>query len=273
MGEVFYNSRFINEDELLIKTSNRAFNYGDGFFETIKIINAKPFNFKLHYTRFSLACKILKLNDFKSESHLYEIICRLIDKNKIINGSCRVHVNRRGAGRYLPSTNSLDLFIKTSNGRSFLKINPISLCIFSNECKTKGHASNIKSINALPSILAAIYAKENDFDNALLKNTDGNLIEASNSNLFIIKDKMILTPPLSEGCIDGTMRRWVIDKLNIIEQPLSQLDVKNADEVFITNAISGITSVEFIYFENKKAYKTNFSKELQNELISSSLGF
>ena len=63
MGEVFYNSEFINEEEIVVKTSNRAFNYGDSFFETIKIINKKPFNFSAHYARFSFACKVLKLEN------------------------------------------------------------------------------------------------------------------------------------------------------------------------------------------------------------------
>ena len=60
MGDVFYSSEFINEEEIVIKISNRAFNYGDGFFETIKIINSKPFNFSAHFLRCCLACEILK---------------------------------------------------------------------------------------------------------------------------------------------------------------------------------------------------------------------
>ena len=65
MGEVYYNSEFINDEEIVIRTSNRAFNYGDGFFETIKIINSTPFNFSAHYVRFLFACKILKLRNNK----------------------------------------------------------------------------------------------------------------------------------------------------------------------------------------------------------------
>ena len=94
MGEVYYNSEFINEEEIVIRTSNRAFNYGDGFFETIKIINSKPFNFSAHYVRFSIACKVLKLRNNETEKSFLSLINKLIEENKIVNGNAKVHVNR-----------------------------------------------------------------------------------------------------------------------------------------------------------------------------------
>ena len=272
MGEVFYNSEFINEDEIVIKTSNRALNYGDGFFETIKIINAKPFNFSAHYFRFSSACKVLKLKNNQRESSLLSLINKLIEKNNIVNGNAKIHVNRSGEGKYLPVSDSLDVLISVNKGSSFVKNTPISLCVFSDEQKTTGRVSNIKSVNALVSVLGAIHAKENGFDNAILKNTVGNFIETTNSNLFIIKQGMIYTPPLTEGCLDGTMRKWVLEQVNVIEKSLNSLDVQEANEVFATNAIGGITPVEVISIAATKIYKTDFAQQLQEKLISSSLG-
>ena len=272
MGEVFYNSEFINEEEVVIKISNRGFNYGDGFFETIKIINTKLFNFSAHYARFSFACKVLKLKNNETERSLGTLINKLIEKNKIVNGSAKIHVNRSGEGKYLPLSGSLDLLIRTNYGSSFVKNTPISLCVFSDEQKTKGKISNIKSVNALVSVLGAIYAKEHGFDNAILKNTEGNFIETTNSNLFIIKQGIVYTPPVNEGCLDGTMRKWVLDQVDVIEKSLNPLDIKEADEVFSTNAISGITAVEVVSIATTKIYKTDFSHQLQEKLISLSLG-
>ena len=271
MGEVFYNSEFINEEEIVIKISNRAFNYGDGFFETIKIINAKPFNFSAHYVRFSFACKVLKLKNNETEKSFLSLINKLIEKNKIINGNAKIHVNRSGEGKYLPLSDSLDLLIRTNYGSSFVKNTPISLCVFSDEQKTKGKISNIKSVNALVSVLGAIHAKENGFDNAILKNTEGNFIETTNANLFIIKQGIIYTPPLTEGCLDGTMRKWVLEQVNVIEKSLNSLDIQEADEVFNTNAICGIIPVEVVFIDTAKIYKTDFSQQLQERLISSGL--
>ena len=272
MGEVFYNSEFINEEEIVIKISNRAFNYGDGFFETIKIINTKPFNFSSHYIRLSSACKVLKLKNHETQSSLLSLLNQLIERNKIINGSAKIHVTRSGEGKYLPLSDSLEILISINKGSGFVKNTPISLCVFSDEQKTKGKVSNIKSVNALVSVLGAIHAKENGFDNAILKNTDGNFIETTNSNLFIIKQGIIYTPPLSEGCLDGTMRKWVLDQVSVVEKSLKSLDIKEANEVFSTNAISGITPVEVVSIATTKIYKTDFAQQLQEKLISLSLG-
>ena len=272
MGEVFYNSEFINEEEIVIKTSNRAFNYGDGFFETIKIINTKPFNFSAHYIRFSLACKILKLRNNETEKSLLCVINKLTEKNKIVNGSVKIYVNRSGEGKYLPLSDSVEILIRLNIGSRFVRNTPVSLCIFSDEKKSKGRVSNIKSANALVSVLGAIHAKENRFDNAILENTDGNFIETTNSNLFIIKHGITYTPPLSEGCLDGTMRKWVLDQVSVVEKSLDSLEIQEADEVFTTNAISGITAAEVVFIASAKKYKTDFSHKLQEKLISLSLG-
>ena len=271
MGEVFYNSEFINEEEIVIKISNRAFNYGDGFFETIKIINAKPFNFSAHYARFSFACKVLKLKNNETETSLLALLDKLIEKNKIVNGVAKIHVNRSGDGKYLPLLDSIEILISLNKGSGFAKKTPISLCVFSDEQKTKGKISNIKSVNALVSVLGTVHAKENGFDNAILKNTVGNFIETTNSNLFIINKGIMYTPPLTEGCLDGTMRKWVFEQVNVIEKTLNPLDIQEADEVFTTNAITGITPVKIVFIETTKIYRTDFAQQLQEKLISLSL--
>jgi branched-chain amino acid aminotransferase len=266
MGVVFRNSEFINEQDLIIKSSNRAFNYGDGFFETIKIINSKPFNFPAHYARFSLACEVLKLKHKETLISLLSVINNLINKNKLINGSVKIHVSRQEGGRYTPKSLACEIMINTYSGSGFKQNIPLSLCVFSEEVKTMGRISNIKSVNAAVSVLGAIYAKELGFENAILRNTKGSYIEATNSSLFIIKENVIYTPPISDGCIDGTMRAWILNNYKLIEKSLSLTDIKQSDEVFITNALTGITAVKGI--EETIFTNFNYADELQNYLIS-----
>jgi len=266
MGVVFRNSEFINEDDLVIKSSNRAFNYGDGFFETIKIINKKPFNFLAHYARFSLGCVVLKLKNEETASSLHSVIISLIIQNNLINGSVKIHVSREEGGRYQPTSKFCKIMINTCSGLGFEANIPISLCVFSDEVKTMGRLSNIKSVNAAVSVLGAIYAKELGFENAILRNTLGNYIEATNSSLFIIKDNVIYTPPLSDGCIDGTMRAWLLNNDNIIEKSLRLSDIKQSDEVFITNSLTGITSVNGV--DATVFTDFNYANKLQKKLIS-----
>ena len=266
MGVVFRNSEIINEKDLVIKSSNRAFNYGDGFFETIKIIDTKPFNFPTHYARFSLACEVLKLKNEESLASLLSIINNLIKKNNLINGSVKIHISRIEGGRYKPKSKGCEMMINIYSGLGFKQNTPISLCVFSDEEKTMGRLSNIKSINAAVSVLGAIHAKELGFDNAILRNTKGYYIEATNSSLFIVKDNVIYTPPLSDGCIDGTMRAWVLNNVKIIEKSLSLADIKQSDEVFVTNALTGITAVNWV--EETVFTDFKYADNLQNKLIS-----
>jgi branched-chain amino acid aminotransferase len=266
MGVVFRNSEFINEQDLVIKSSNRAFNYGDGFFETIKIIDTKPFNFPTHYARFSLACEVLKLKNEESLGSLLSIINNLINQNNLINGSVKIHVSREEGGKYQPKFKGCEMMINTYSGLGFKQNIPISLCIFSDEVKTMGRLSNIKSVNASVSVLGAIHARELGFENAILKNAKGNCIEGTNSSLFIIKDNIIYTPPLSDGCIDGTMRAWVLNNNKVIKKSLSLADIKQSNEVFITNALTGITAVKGI--EETIFTDFHYADELQNKLIS-----
>jgi len=181
MGIVFRKSEFLDEQDLVIRSSNRAFNYADGFFETIKIINTKPFNFSAHYARFSLACVVLKLKNEETVISLLSIINNLINKNNLINGSVKIHLSREEGGKYQPKYKGCEMIINTCSGLGFKQNIPISLCVFSDEVKTTGKLSNIKSVNAAVSVLGAIHAKELGFDNAILKNTKGNYIEATNS--------------------------------------------------------------------------------------------
>ena len=266
MGVVFRNSEFINEQDLVFKSSNRAFNYGDGFFETIKIINSKPFNFPAHYARFSLACVVLKLNNEETVSSLLSVINNLINQNNLINGSVKIHISREEGGRYQPKSQNCEMMINTYSGLGFKQNIPISLCVFSDEVKTIGRLSNIKSVNAAVSVLGAIYAKELGFENAILRNTKGSYIEASNSSLFVIKDNVIYTPPLSDGCVDGTMRAWVLNNNKVTEKSLILTDIKQSDEVFITNSLTGITAVKGV--EETIFSDFNYANKLQNKLIS-----
>ena len=229
MSTVFYNSEFLKEEDLVIKSSNRSFNYGDGFFESIKVINNKPFNFSFHYWRYEFACQVLKINISKSKKELLLIINKLIVFNNITNGSIKIHISRKEGGKYLPSSFLPDLFITGKSG-SIFKINThISLCVYSKERKSCGEISNIKSNNAIVSILASIHANEQGFDNAIILNTEHNVIEASNANIFILKDNILYTPPANDGPVMGGIRDWILNKLNVIQKSLQLKDLFQAD--------------------------------------------
>ncbi len=117
--------------------------------------------------------------------------------------------------------------------------------------------------------LAAIYRKENGFDDCLLINEKNALVESVSSNLFIVKNKVLFTPPLDDGCVEGIMRKQIIKisrKLNykvIDNKSLFPDDLIQADEVFLTNAIRGVSWV--VAYKEKRFFNTT-SKTLIREL-------
>ena len=268
---VFYNGEFIAKRDAFISSGSRAFNYGDAFFETVKIINSKPFNFSSHMERIKLSLSVLKLNNKYTSSFFEEKISHLLKVNEIINGSVKIHISRHGIGRYLPESNHTDVFISVNNGHSYKQNDTISLCFYDKECKAPGSLSNIKSANSLISVLASIYANENNFDNAILLNTSGYVIEVTNANIFILKNDRIYTPPLADGCVDGTMRKWISNELNVTENSILPDDLLDADEVFITNSSDGIRSIKTIEGIAFSSFK--IADFLQQKLINSCLGF
>jgi len=271
MEIVFFNRQYVRIDEISISRNSRAFNYGDGFFETVKIINSQPFNFAAHFERIQFALNVLHITNNYSKTFLEEKIAYLLKVNKIVNGSVKIHVSRSAEGRYLPESNNAELFISASNGVVYKYNDPISLCFYDQQFKAPGSLSNLKSSSSLIYILASIYANQNNFDNALLSNTSGSVVEATNSNVFIVKGKLIYTPKLSDGCVDGTMRRWVLNQTDVFERTIQKNDILEADEIFITNSINGVLPVNIV--EEKSLGSFNVSNSIQKKLISLNLDF
>ena len=265
---VYNNSEYIQLQDLSIELDNRAFNYGDGFFETVKIINSNAFNFSVHYLRIIESCSILSLDFNYTEKELSKVIETLLIQNNIINGTVKLHFSRDSRGKYLPVSSKVNLLIVSAKGLGFQLNKAISLCFYKEEIRTKSKISTIKSCNALVSVLSSIYARGNNFDNAILFNTDANVIECSNSNIFIVKEDIIYTPPVSDGCVSGNMRGWVLNNEIVIEKSLSKKEILNADEMFITNAVRGIIPIKKV--EETEFFSFELSAQLQKVLISQS---
>ncbi len=107
--------------------------------------------------------------------------------------------------------------------------------------KSMDTLSNLKSCNALIYAIAARQAKEQKWNDALICNTDGHIIESTIANIFWIKDGAVFTPPLTDGCVAGVMRRHILAQIKTVqEESLNVNTLMQADEVFLTNAIKGI---------------------------------
>lgn len=220
--------------------NNRSFRYGDGLFESMRVFNGKIFNRKAHENRLEKSLSIFKLFLEKSISRMFEEVEYLLVKNDISKGGfARLMLYRDAQGTYTPSSNKAAYWIECSkcNSNQFeLQEKPIKTVFFTEHKKPCSKLSNIKSNNVLLYVLASIHAKELSADDAILLNEKGNIIESTNSNLFLVKDGKLYTPPLSEGPLDGTLRSLILQCFEVEERRLSIADYEVADEVFLTNA-------------------------------------
>ncbi len=254
---------------------NRAFRFGDGLFETIRITEGKAPLWTQHLERLKQSALILKLDLPKNfTTTLNNILFDLLEKPAFRSSIFRIWIFRSGKGKYTPETNSASFVCKAETLPAQKNDNTqhgliIDLC--ETVTLTADTLSNLKSLNSLIYVMAAIEKSEKGFDELLLRNQKGELVEGTSTNLFIVKKKAIYTPPLSSGALDGVMRKQIIQVakrlgFSVSEESISQEALESADEVFLSNAVSGIQWVKAF---RKRRYLHQLSNVLSSKLYSS----
>lgn len=248
---------------------NRAFVYGDLLFETVRTIDGVPQLAKFHAERVAKSAALLEMElpTHWGESFFKDLIYA---HAPVGNKRVRIVISRFATGFYMPSANevafSTEAWEYESKSRTIEKLG-----IYTASYKPCTFISNLKCGNALVPVMASKFAKAKGFDDVLLLNEHGRIAEATSSNIFVVKNKTLLTPALSEAPVEGVMRRWIIEnapKLGYVvnETELTIEQLKQADECFLTNAINGIISVNNLVdkkFKNKVSI--NFQRLFENE--------
>ncbi|WP_338356230.1 aminotransferase class IV [Yeosuana marina] len=270
-----FNEKLV-EDNLLLSINNRGFNYGDGLFETIKVSHGKLLFWEDHYFRLMASMRLMRMEipmNF-TMTFLENQIQELLKANELQNISSRVKlvVYRKEGGLYLPNTNDVGFVITASqldDDFYLLKNDSYEVDLFKDFYISPSLLSTLKSNNKAINVVGSIYAKENDLQNCLLLNTDKKVVEFLNGNIFVVKDNVIKTPPLTDGCLKGIMRKQLIEILEqlseyeILETSISPFELQKADEIWMTNVITGIQPVTKY---RKKYFESNVSKVVLQKL-------
>ena len=246
-----FNGVLFPENTPLLTVKNRSFKYGDGLFESIRIINGKPCFLSNHMERLKRDMLFLKMNvpSFFTTDFFSEEINRLTHKNDITHGGrARIVIYRNDGGLYSPDESMVSYIIEAqpvAENNYLLNEKGLQVDLFEELKKPLNKLSNLKSNNALYFVMAAIFSKEKGLDDCLILNDASNIAEASGANLFMVAEKKIYTPSLEEGCIAGTMRKQIIklagnSGFKVYECALSPADLIEGEELFLTNASSGI---------------------------------
>ena len=270
-----FNNEIVNSNEIFLSKTNRGFSYGDGFFETIKFFKGSVFNFQNHFKRIIFSASLLDLKFDLTILKLENLITKIIKINNLLNGSVKIIIYRESEGKYLPHTNKSSFYISCTKGNSdvfILNTKPLKIDLYKDNYKSDSTLSNIKSLNSLLYVLASIYSKKNNIDDVLILNSQKRIIESTNSNLFLFLDDIIYTPPLSDGCVDGTMRRLILDilqrKYTVSIESITESQLLSSCEIFLTNSFSGVKWVgSFKNSENKNKSVCYYLIDSLNNLI------
>lgn len=267
----------INFNGQLIETSqselynNRAFLFGDAVFETLKVSDNKILFFEDHYFRLMSSMRILRMEipmSFTMEYIESQILNLISTKEKSPAFRIRITVYRDSEGYYLPTNNEVGFLVNAlpiENPIYTFSDNAYEVDLYKDFYVTKQLLSSVKSTNRAINITGSIFAKENGLDNCLLLNDAKNIVETLNGNIFMLTGNKLITPPISEGCIGGIMRKQILalakkhSEIEVSETVISPFDLQKADELFTTNIIQGIQPITKY---RKKEFSTNLSKDL-----------
>lgn len=284
---ILYNGKLANPDEVKLTLENRGFRYGDGLFETMRMFDGKMPFLESHLERLNEGIKMLQLelpiSDYGIDYWHYEI--RRIVKyyrqkypKKAKNYRMRLTVFRNDGGFYTPLTNEASYILELEP----LKKNQfewdkkgLKIDVFTKVKLERGRLSNIKTANALPYVLAALFKKNEGLDDALLLNTKGRIVESTHSNIFFIKGNTLITPALKEGCTAGTTRKAILEiaaslGMEVVKQKCPVSLLEEADEVFLTNAIRGVQWVRKFKKKRYSSEKTRVIYDQMNVLVKAS---
>jgi branched-chain amino acid aminotransferase len=255
--------------------NNRGFLFGDAIFETIKVNGTKILFLEEHYLRLMASMRICRMEipmNFTMEFMEEEILKLIALQTNTVSNRIRFSVFRNAEGFYNPTSNDVQFIITCSELASdsyVFSSTTYEVELFKDFYVSKHLLATLKTNNKMINVVASIFAKENGFENCLLINEDKNVVEATNGNVFMKMGNQIITPPTSEGCLNGIMRKQIIaivnkmDTIEMIEKSISPFDLQKADELFISNVITGIQPITKY---RKKEFTSEVAKEITNVL-------
>ena len=255
-----------------VLTQNRAFLYGDGVFETLKIINNKILFLEDHYFRLMASMRVVRMEipmNFTMEYFEEQVLSLVQQKGISASARARITVFRNDGGLYLPQTNEISFLIHaTALDATLYALNTDSyeVDLYKDFYVTRQLLSSIKTTNKMINVTGSIFAHENGLENCILLNDAKNVVEVLQGNLFMVTGKKLITPPVSEGCLNGIMRKQIlalakkVTDIEVSEEIISPFDLQKADELFLTNVITGIQSIS-------KYRKKEFTSNLAHLLI------
>lgn len=249
-----------------LPVSDRGLQYGDGVWETLLISSGNIVLLDEHLKRLHWGCRVLNIIGLDEQVLRQEIV--LISKH-IAQGILKIIITRGSGGRGysaqgLNSPTRLLSLHQLPKHIGFYRDNGITIQYCTTRLAHNPQLAGFKHLNRLEQVLARSELS-NDCQEGLVSDIQGNIIEGTMSNLFLIVGRQIITPSLIQCGIQGIMRAYILfllDKENIgvMERRVSEKDIENTDGIFFSNSVIGLWFVSSIKQRCFKQRQFNYKK-------------
>lgn len=250
---IYCSGRFVPEKEARISVFDRSYLYGEGCFETLRSYRSHIPFLNLHYHRLRENCGVLGLDLPLDEFAFARVLQQLIARNRVPDAYIRVTVSAVGASFGMERPRKMPVqvivFCKAFHGKppQWYK-RGAKLIIAESILADQPRLATVKSTNYLSKMLARREASDAGAADALLTDYRGRILEGSASNLFMVKNGRLYTPPISDGILPGVTRSVVLGAADTLEIPwreahFTPATLKGADEIFITGSTSEVLPI------------------------------
>jgi len=249
---VFLNGQFVPEAQAVVPINDRGFMYGDGLFETIRVVNGRPFRMAQHLERMMRGADFLKIKCPFAPKDLEDFAGQLIEHNRMPEAILRVTLTRGPGERgYAPGAGGKPTVAMSLHAaQPFDAENPVHWKLVTSSIRTPAGdpMASFKTTSKLAHVLARMEAVERGADEALLLNTNGEVAETASGNLFWVSRGQVCTVPADRGVLPGVTRAVVLEICRTLglatsERVIKPVPLRNAEGIFITQSVFGVVPV------------------------------
>ncbi len=251
-----FQGKILAQEDLFLNHRNRGLRYGDALFETLRVVHGKIYFWEDHYFRLMASMRMLRMEIPMSWTmeYLEEEILKTLDASDLKDSPARVRLTvfRGDGGYYLPENNEAEFIVEAHPLEQPFYVLPedrYEMGLYKDFYLNADLLSTLKTANRMLNVVGSVFARENGYDNCFILNHEKHVVEALNANVFLVHGKTIRTAPLSDGCLNGIVRKKLLEMLKdseefeLEETPISPFELQKADEIFLTNSIMGIRPV------------------------------
>ncbi len=267
---IMFNKQVIPSNQACLHYNDRSFTLGHGLFETILVKHGVVPALDYHWKRLKKSAGIVGITLPFSYEELAQMIDELILENDLKHtlAGARLTVSSGDSLRGVVPSGAFTPNVILSVFEHALINGPWSATVVSIKKNEQAPSSRLKSTSYIDNIFAKQEALNLGYDEAILLNTQANLAEGAVSNVFMIKNSCIITPPVSDGALPGIIRSILLEEFaglfSITEKTISLAELMMADEVFLTNSLMGVQSL--CRLNNKTFNRFNLTCEIADTL-------